>query len=222
MEKSSPRKDKPTLEVWNLFWARLDEDQAAGQTMRHLLEAGCNPQEIAWYLLHFVRRDGDEFLEERRSRGRAMKRALAAGITGARKAAEAYDHLVVSYGGSSAMLQEVTNMKALEEFAKDLEGKLAKCDEAFNTKKEGVEAPWYWLVHLQEYVRGVAGEVPDSQQLAQLIKAMRYSLGLKCEGEDRHGKPFVDKVSIRKGIQNYRKRNPARVRSLEKQFIRRS
>ena len=52
MENSSQRKDKPTEAVWNRFWAHLDEDQAAGRTMRHLLEAGCNAQEIAWYLLH--------------------------------------------------------------------------------------------------------------------------------------------------------------------------
>jgi hypothetical protein len=220
MEDSSRRKDKPSLEVWKRFWARLDEDPAAGRTMKQLLGAGCNHQEIAWYLVHFVRRDGDELLEERRRRGRAMKRVLAAGIKGAKKAAEAYNHLVVTYGVSSAPLPDVARMKFLEKCAKDLEGKLAKCDEAFSTKKEGIEAPWYWLVHLQEYARAVAGEAPDSLQLAHLVKAMRYALGLKWEGEDKHGKPYVDAVSIRKGIQNFRKRNPERARLLEERFSR--
>jgi hypothetical protein len=220
MEVSSQRKDKPSLEVWNRFWARLDEDPAAKRTMKHLLGAGCDPQEIAWYLLHFVRRDGDEELEKRRKRGRATKRVLAAGIKGVKKATKAYKHLVDSYGVSSATLPDFARLKSLEELTKDLEGKLAKCSEAFNTKKEGVEAAWYWLVHLQEYARAVAGEAPDSLQLAYLVKAMRYALGLKWEGEDKHGKPYVDAVSIRKGIQNFRKRNPERIRFLEEHFSR--
>jgi hypothetical protein len=220
MEDSIRRKDKPSLEVWNRFWARLDEDPAAGRTMRHMLGAGCDPQEIAWVLVHFVRRDGDELVEERRRRGRATKRALTAGIKGARKAAQSYNHLVVTYGVSSAPLADVARMKSLVECAKDLEGKLAKCDEAFNTKKEGVEAYWHWLVHLQEYARAVAGEGLSSQQLADLVKAMRYALGLKWDGGDKNGKLYVDAESIRKGIQNFRKRNPQRARLLEERFSR--
>ena len=218
MPQQSERRNTPSVQVWNAFLAYLDEHPEAGKPMREFVLKGCNLQEIAWYVLHFVRGDGQELLEQNHARGRAIRRILADGIKGAKKAAEAYRNLVVHLGISEETVELVARAHRLDQEIADLEERLKRCDEAFGIKRFGVAGHWYWLVELQEYTRAVTDRELDPTTIAEFVKATRNALGWKHNGEDNNGRRYVNEELIRKALQKFRKRNPQYVHLLEDKF----
>jgi hypothetical protein len=145
-ERLPPHK-KPSRENWQLLWKYLNEHPEAGDPVRELAKAGCDPRHIVQYVFHFVLNTGDPLNRQKHERGRAIKQALAQGIKGLERAIEAHRLLWETY-------QQPQDAAAFDSLHRDrayLEERLARCDKAFGVKRFGVAGSWSWLVMVQEY-----------------------------------------------------------------------
>ena len=189
-----------TTEQMSRFDGFLREDPSARPTREKLLKAGYSLQDVADCFFDFVRSRDTPILDAKRKRGKLVKRLLEDGIKGAVKAANAYRYL-----GRTFRHPELTRRDLwFQAAADDLARMLAGWKEAFNTKRFGVAGSWGLLVQLQEYNRAESGIDLTSVDLAKLIEAVHEALLDKYQD--------VDPETLRKNLQNFRKRNPGFVR----------
>jgi len=202
--------------------------------MRDLSNAGCDRQRLVAYAYLYVT-NNDESRRWRRECGPTLKSKLNEGIKGARQAAEAYKSLAEIYerafeqsrqmgtkGWSKGFptapdLQlaasaqaERARAESVEQAARDLEKKRASCAYVFNEKRLGVAGEWMPLVMLQEYARASTGKTLTARELAHLIEAAAFALGLEYLK--------VDADLLHRNIKNFRKRNPHVISQAAKPF----
>jgi len=73
---------------------------------------------------------------------------------------------------------------------------------AFNTKRLGVSRSWIDLAMIEGFVSEATGQRPTPRELVSLIKAGREAAGQKADSWESNT------VIIRKGLKNFKRRNP--------------
>jgi len=180
---------------WAAFWQYLDQNPEAGQVVRRLQKAGCNPSNIAIVIHRFVIGFSNKLLADRKKRKKKTKKILAIAI----RSLHALEDLHRIYEQHADADRIAKERKLLEE-------RLSRIKLAFGTKRLGTSRSWTDLAIFEGLVFEATQRPPSAREIVCLIKAGREAAGQKADSWE------TNPVNIRKGLKNFKKNNPLEYR----------
>lgn len=173
------------------FWRYLDQHSDIGQIMRRWQKAGCDPRTIAITIHRYVIGYLFKLNEQRKERKKEATKIL----TGAVRSLRDLETLYRFYGQVDAADRIANEARVAQEA-------LSRVESAFNTKRLGVSRSWTDLAMIEGFVFEATQQPPTPQELVSLIKAGREAAGQRADDYE------TNPVNIRKGLINFKKKNP--------------
>jgi hypothetical protein len=177
---------------WAAFWRYLGKNPDVGQIVRRWQEAGCDPRNIAITIHRYVIGYSNKLLVDRKKRKKRTRKVLDAAI---RSLVDLEDlcRLYEQHGDADRFAKE----------RKLLEQRLSRIPLAFGTKRLGISRPWTDLAIIEGLVFERTQQRPLAREIVCLIKAGRTAAGQVSDPWE------MDPAIIRKGLKNFKKRNPS-------------
>lgn len=177
---------------WAAFWRYLDENPDVGQIVRRWQKAGCDPRNIARTIHRYVIGYSNKLIADRKKRKKRTKKVLAAAI---RSLVDLEDlcRLYEQHKDADRVAKERIRLKE----------QLSRIPLAFGTKRLGISRSWTDLAIIEGLVFETTQQRPLAREIVCLIKAGRTAAGQVSDPWE------MDPAIIRKGLKNFKKRNPS-------------
>jgi hypothetical protein len=177
---------------WAAFWRYLDENPDVGQIVRRWQKAGCDPRNIAIPIHRYVIGYSNRLLVDRKKRKKRTRKVLAAAIRS-----------LVDLEDLCRLYEQYEDADRFAKERKLLEERLSRIPLAFGTKRLGISRPWTDLAKIEGLVFETTKQRPSAREIVCLIKAGRTAAGQVSDPWE------MDPAIIRKGLKNFKKRNPS-------------
>jgi hypothetical protein len=179
---------------WRAFWQYLDNNPEAGKIVRRWQRTGCDPRKLGVTIHRYVT-NPMKLLQERKARGKKVKRILAAAVPALRD----LETLYRTYNQTAAADRIANEANLVKEL-------LARSRRAFGTKRLGTSRSWTDLAMIEGFVFEATQVRPKAQEIVCLIRAGRYASHQQPDAWE------INPTNIRKGLKNFKKNNPLQSR----------
>jgi hypothetical protein len=173
------------------FWKYLDENSDAGEILRRLEKAGCNPGNIAISIHRYVIGYLSKLDADRKKRKKKTKDILTAAV---RASLDLEEHN--RFYGRFDTADRNANEARLAQDA------LSRIDSAFSTNRLGSSRSWTDLAMIEGFAFEAIQRRPKAQELVSLIRAGRQAADQIADSWE------TNPVNIHKGLKNFKKNNP--------------
>jgi hypothetical protein len=173
------------------FWQYLNENSDTGEIVRRWQKADCDPRNVAITIHRYVIDYSSKLNAQRKERKKKAKETLTTALRSLRDLETLY-----------RFYDQVEAADRVANEARVAQETLSRIKSAFNTKRLGVSRSWSDLAMIEGFVFEATQQPPTPQELVSLIKAGREAAGQKANPWE------TNPVNIRKGLKNFKKKNP--------------